>query len=77
MPIVTFIHKHPAAAALLVTAAALLCVAADAIAQIPPHAPGTVCVANNNSLWCWTSTGPVGSPCSCRTPLGDVPGRRQ
>jgi hypothetical protein len=52
--------------------------ATAASAQIPPHKPGIVCVANDRSLWCWVaSAGPVGAPCFCQTPFGAVPGRLQ
>jgi hypothetical protein len=53
----------------------LAAIAGSAGAQIPPHTPGTVCVANNNSLWCWAiSPGAVGAPCTCSTPYGPVAG---
>ncbi len=53
----------------------LAAVAGRADAQIPPHTPGTVCVANSNSLWCWARTpGAVGSPCTCSTPYGPLAG---
>jgi hypothetical protein len=56
-------------------AAVLAAIAGSAGAQIPPHTPGTVCVANNNSLWCWASApGTVGTPCMCSTPYGAVAG---
>lgn len=53
----------------------LAAIAGSADAQIPPHTPGTICVANNNSLWCWASApGAVGSPCVCSTPYGQIAG---
>lgn len=53
----------------------LAAIAGRADAQIPPHTPGTVCVANTNALWCWArAPGAVGSACSCSTPYGLVIG---
>lgn len=34
-------------------------------AQVPPHAPGTICFTP--SFWCWASQpGAPGRPCTCR-----------
>lgn len=54
----------------------LAAIAGSADAQIPPHTPGTVCVANNNALWCWAAAqGAVGAACTCQTPYGPVAGK--
>jgi hypothetical protein len=53
----------------------LAAMAGGADAQVPPHTPGTICVANSNALWCWApSPGAVGAPCACQTPYGPVAG---
>jgi hypothetical protein len=44
-----------------------------AVAQVPPHAPGSICFTAE--FWCWAQPpGPPGSPCSCPTPGGQVQG---
>jgi len=57
--------------------AALLLVLAGlplARAQVPPHAPGTICLTPR--VWCPMPTrGPVGADCACATPRGWVRGR--
>lgn len=36
----------------------------EAFAQVPPHAPGTICFTP--TFWCWaTSPGLPGYPCIC------------
>jgi len=46
---------------------------AVAIAQVPPHQPGTICATPQ--FWCWAVyPGPPGTRCSCPTPSGWVPG---
>lgn len=45
----------------------------DASAQVPPHAPGTICFTP--SFWCWAQQpGPVGAFCGCYTSSGFTPG---
>jgi hypothetical protein len=45
----------------------------DAVAQVPPHRPGSVCVTPK--FWCWANPpGRVGAQCGCPTPYGKVPG---
>lgn len=40
-----------------------------AFAQVPPHAPGTVCFTPQ--FWCWAQPpGPPGYPCGCPAPGG-------
>ena len=44
-----------------------------ATAQIPPHAPGTIC--STPTFWCWARPpGPAGAACFCPTPQGSVQG---
>lgn len=44
-----------------------------AVAEVPPHTPGTVCFTEN--WWCWASyAGAPGSRCSCKTPTGEKSG---
>jgi hypothetical protein len=44
-----------------------------AIAQVPPHTPGTICATPN--FWCWAQPpGPPGATCFCPTPQGSVRG---
>jgi hypothetical protein len=60
-----------AAAAML--AFVLLATTPAAMAQVPPHAPGSLCVTPQG--WCWAQVrGPVGGPCACPTPSGWVRG---
>lgn len=52
---------------------ALLAAAPVAQAQVPPHAPGSVCITPQG--WCWAQyRGPVGGPCACPAPAGWVRG---
>lgn len=45
-----------------------------ALAQVPPHTPGTICFTPKT--WCWAKPpGPPGRPCACKTPNGWVSGR--
>ncbi|MEP6720795.1 MAG: hypothetical protein ABJA77_05085 [Variovorax sp.] len=54
-------------------AAALSLLALAASAQVPKHAPGTVCFTPR--LWCWAQPpGQPGSACSCSTPYGRAAG---
>lgn len=56
-------------------AVVLSALAVAAWAQVPPHAPGTVCFTP--SFWCWAQPpGPPGSPCGCPSPRGWVTGMR-
>ncbi|MGB0659574.1 MAG: hypothetical protein ACPGNV_05280 [Mangrovicoccus sp.] len=42
-----------------------------AMAQLPPHAPGTICLTPE--FWCWVSApGEAGMPCQCYTDMGWV-----
>lgn len=65
-------------AVILVAAAALLAFvlivsAPVALAQVPPHVPGTVCFTPQG--WCWAPyRGPVGGACACPSPSGWVRG---
>lgn len=44
-----------------------------AMAQVPPHNPGTICVTPK--FWCWAKPpGPRGAACFCATPEGAVRG---
>jgi hypothetical protein len=44
-----------------------------AIAQVPPHNPGTICFTPK--FWCWANpSGIPNQPCSCPTPYGWVRG---
>jgi len=44
--------------------AALAAAALPSAAQIPPHAPGTVCATPK--FWCWARyPGPPGTKCAC------------
>ncbi|MEW9804563.1 hypothetical protein [Mesorhizobium marinum] len=49
------------------------CLTHQVFAQVPPHAPGTICFTPN--FWCWAEwPGPPGAPCGCPGPYGYVPG---
>lgn len=51
-----------------------LCQAPLALAQVPPHKPGEICVTPK--LWCWARPpGPAGQPCACASPYGALSGR--
>jgi hypothetical protein len=53
-----------AAAAMLPTAA---------LAQVPPHQPGTICFTPQ--FWCWMPyPGVPGQPCYCMTQWRQIPG---
>jgi hypothetical protein len=44
-----------------------------ALAQVPPHEPGTICVTA--SVWCWADPpGAPGDECTCETPYGPETG---
>ncbi len=44
-----------------------------ALAQVPPHSPGTVCLTP--TFWCWAQIpGPLGAPCVCASGGGVVQG---
>lgn len=46
---------------------------AAAIAQVPPHSPGTICATPK--FWCWAVyPGSPGTRCACRTQTGWVQG---
>lgn len=45
-----------------------------ALAQVPPHRPGTICFTPQ--FWCWANPpGNPGNDCYCPTPYGLVKGR--
>ena len=45
-----------------------------ALAQIPLHQPGTICLTPQ--FWCWANPpGPPGGGCACPSPYGWVNGR--
>ena len=45
-----------------------------AIAQVPPHQPGTICFTPQ--FWCWANPpGPPGGNCACPSPYGWIGGR--
>jgi hypothetical protein len=45
----------------------------DALAQVPPHPPGSICVTPR--FWCWHQPpGPAGTQCTCPSPYGPVAG---
>jgi hypothetical protein len=56
----------------LFTVAALALLNTDALfAQVPPHAPGTICYTPD--FWCWAPVpGAPGAPCQCPTQYGWV-----
>jgi hypothetical protein len=44
-----------------------------AVAQVPPHAPGSICFTPN--FWCWANPpGPPGWACYCPSPQGLIRG---
>lgn len=46
-----------------------------ALAQVPPHYPGTICYTQ--TFWCWAQPpGPPNTPCGCPSRRGMVPGVR-
>ena len=58
----------------LLTVALLVWARTPAVAQVPPHQPGTVCLTPY--FWCWApQPGPPGLPCACPTPQGWVSGQ--
>jgi hypothetical protein len=57
-------------AAILLAGASIV---ATALAQVPPHQPGTVCYTPE--FWCWLyPPQPPGSTCFCASPYGSVSG---
>lgn len=55
------------------SALSLVLLPGPAVAQVPPHVPGTICFTQ--SFWCWAQPpGPPGLPCTCQGPSGPVPG---
>jgi len=57
----------------VVVAVVLLWTVRIALAQVPPHAPGTICLTP--TFWCWANPpGPPGAQCGCYTSYGFVPG---
>ena len=57
---------------LAVVALGVLFVSGEALAQVPPHYPGTICFTP--TFWCWSSPGPVGGACGCPSPYGLIQG---
>jgi hypothetical protein len=52
-----------------IAALAFVALPAAAVAQVPPHAPGTICLTPQ--FWCWaTLPGQPGEKCSCPGPDG-------
>lgn len=59
----------------LMLVAALVIFATNVDAQVPPHAPGTICFTQ--AFWCWAQPpGPPGTPCTCPAPWGWAQGIR-
>ncbi len=57
----------------LVSALMLAFLVRAAYAQVPPHAPGTICFTL--AFWCWANPpGPPGAICGCPGPYGWVQG---
>ena len=57
---------------ILVLVLALFSLFGVAMAQVPPHPPGTICFTR--FFWCWAQPpGPPGSSCGCPGPQGWVP----
>ena len=47
-----------------------------ALAQVPPHRPGEICVTPKS--WCWQKPpGKPGTACTCLTPFGPTAGQLQ
>lgn len=70
----TWKPRLPIVAALVVGSICLL-PAVIAVAQVPPHAPGTVCYTPVG--YCAAQPpGPPGTPCACPSPTGPVGGVR-
>lgn len=58
----------------LAIALAFIAVTGAALAQVPDHAPGSICATP--TFWCWAQIwGQVGGPCYCGTAGGAVPGQ--
>ena len=46
----------------------------SAVAQVPPHTPGTICFTER--FWCWADPpGRPGATCFCPSPYGRIQGR--
>ena len=60
---------------ILVVCGSLCAMSSDRLdAQVPPHAPGTICYTPQ--FWCWAKQpGPPGGVCYCPSAYGWVPGR--
>lgn len=57
------------------TAAVVAPMMGSAVAQVPPHRPGTICFTRY--FWCWAQPpGPANTPCTCPSPQGLVRGVR-
>ncbi len=60
---------------ILLAAITLSLLVGTALAQVPPHSPGTICYTQ--FFWCWAQPpGPPGSTCICPSPNGPVSGVR-
>jgi len=67
-------NKTVRALCALLLVAEMLLHAPMALAQVPPHDPGTICFTPK--FWCWADPpGQPGSPCTCPSPYGPVEGR--
>lgn len=59
--------------AVLISLLMLALLVRAAYAQVPPHAPGTICFTPG--FWCWANPpGPPGAVCGCPGPYGWVQG---
>lgn len=65
--------KHLGRLLFLASALSLALHPTRAYAQVPPHAPGTICFTPQ--FWCWAQPpGPPGYPCGCPSAWGIIPG---
>lgn len=59
--------------AILLTFGVVAALTRSALAQVPPHQPGTICFTP--TFWCCANPpGPPGNPCGCPGPYGFVSG---
>lgn len=59
--------------AILLILGVVVALTRSALAQVPPHQPGTICFTP--TFWCWADPpGPPGNPCGCPSPYGYVTG---
>lgn len=70
------VSYRTAAVPVVIGIALAVITAREALAQLPPHRPGTLCVTQY--FWCQANPpGPPGSRCLCPSNYGWVPGQRQ